>query len=161
MEDVLTWIEETLALRHAAMLAKMTEPEYDNFEYVLEEYSERVDPDAADHQLHNRDEDDAEDLSWWEDEVVDLAPKILFALLHLGENRYTAITSTDKNYDEGRLPAWDYHIERIEGEWRIIGQTSPYAGRDHGSHTVVAVRYFNEDALRSEVASFVGSITIG
>ncbi|MFT5679623.1 MAG: hypothetical protein ACI8RZ_000527 [Myxococcota bacterium] len=168
MDDVLTWLQDTLALRHAAMHAKMTEPDFDFFEDVLETYSERVTTDARDHQLYDRDEEDGSDLSWWADQVVDLAEKVLFALIHHGEHRYTAITSTDRDYDEGRLPAWGYHIDVLDGEWRIVGQTSrysqrttPYAGQDHRGHSVVSVRYFNEALLRSEVADFIGSISLG
>ncbi len=168
MNDVLTWTEETLALRHAAMRAKMTEPDYEFFEDVLETYSERVTADARDHQLYDRDEDDGDDLSWWADQVVDLAEKVLLALLHHGDDRYTAITSTDRDYGEGRLPAWAYHVDCIDGEWRIVGQTNryssrtaPYAGRDHRGHPVVEARYLNAELLRSEAADFVGSIPIG
>ncbi len=168
MDDVLNWTEETLALRHAAMRAKMTEPDYEFFEDVLESYSERVTTAARDHQLYDRDEDDGDDLSWWADQVVDLAEKLLLAIVHHGADRYTAITSSDRDYGEGRLPAWAYHIDRIDGEWRIVGQTArysrrttPYAGRDHRDHPAASVRYFNADRLRSEVADFVGSIPIG
>jgi len=162
VEDVLAWFEETLALRHAALHAKMAEPDYAAFQARLAAYQERVDPAAYDSGLDNRDEDD-DDLDWWEDELEELAPAVVLAAIHKGGDKYTFVVSADAD-DGGYIPAWEYHVlgRTIIGQSsRFSDNATPYAGRDHGKAKAVEVRYLNEDKLRDDAQDFPGSIEVG
>lgn len=169
MDDVVAWFEETLRLRFEALHASMAEPDHSKYLVALGAYGARVAPGAVDHGFANRDEDaTADDLEFFEDAVADLVQPPLFAALDHGDDRFTMISTAESDFGQGRVPVKDFYVSKVDGAWRVVGQSSRRGadvthvrGVDYSRLPVRGAKYFNEGQLHPTASSFPGSIKVG
>lgn len=167
MDDVLAWFEETLALRHEALRSLMEEPDFEVYEAALAAYAARCEADAVEAAVSNREEWD-DDLAFWAPKLAELAPRVVLAVAHRGDDRYTLVTNNDrgKNASKGVAPSWEFHVDRIDAEWKIIGLTSRVSERSVSSgrrhdEPIRETRQLNSSQLRADHADFPGEVEVG
>jgi hypothetical protein len=166
VDEVLAWFEASLALRHAAVQAS-GEPDYAAYRAAADQYVARSADGGTDPVVVSRQENDDEaSIAHTKLGHKRLAPKLIFAIAHRGDDRYTIATSSEKRMPRGRKPSWEYHVDKIDGEWRIIGMTSRRSERSTywgGRHdeAILETRQFNTDQLREDHARFTGEVQVG
>jgi hypothetical protein len=166
MDDVVAWFEEILTLRYAALRTRADEPEYTDYAAAVERHNARCLKDAVDPVLTNRDEDDEEDdLARYKRQGKKLTPMVALAVAHRGGDKYTFVTSSDKARGAGRVPSWEHHVEKIAGEWKLVGISSRskggiYCGARHDD-PIRETRQLNSDQLREDHADYPGEVEVG
>ncbi len=169
MDDVLAWFEESLRLRCEVLRTMYGAPDFASYAKALEQYTARVEsPQLVCSNLQQRDEDDDEDtLEWLALELEKVAPMYVLAVAHRGGYRYTFVTNADKAKDRAAIPSWEFHVEKLGPEWKIVGQVvrsrqdeEPYRGRRH-TDPIIEVRQINTDKLHERHAEFPGEIEVG
>lgn len=167
MDDMLAWFEETLVLRHEALRTLMAEPNFEVYEAALARYAGRCEADAVETAVSNREEWD-DDLDFWLPKLAELAPRVVLALAHRGDDRYTVVTNNDrgKNASTGIIPSWEFHVDRIDSEWKVVGVTSRASertvscGRRHDD-PIRQTWQLNGELLRGDHTDFPGEVEVG
>lgn len=165
MDAFITWFRATLELRFAAAWAANGEEDFDVFEAKRDAYFARHAEDARSSIFCDREDDD--DISFLALNLESMKVAAFFAAIRHPGDRYTALTSTEKDSGHGLVPAIAYHVARMDGDWMIVGEGGygggafdHERGEDFSSLAVEEVVYLDEDRL-AEGSDFVGSIAVG